>query len=152
MFGDFYFMQNYGTLFTTTCGNRGTFPIPRKFLVGWFNFFFEIMGSPFALLRNFPIGELGNTNHQTFLTSKKQKWSNFAQIFWNGLKPPIYSCFFWNCTLNFVYNIEWRTQTKANGEHTPQKCKFGSDNFLKGCFNTPLDHTPRFLPKDWFFS
>ena len=54
--------------------------------------------------------------------------------------------------LNFVYNIEWRTQTKAHGEHTPQKCRFGSDNFLKGCFSTLLDHTPKFLPKDRFFS
>ena len=109
MFGEFFFMQNYGTLFTTTCGNRGTFPIPRKFLVGWFNFSFWDNGESICIVEDFSNWGIRNTNHQTFLTSKKQIWSNFAQIFWNGLKPPIYS---------FVFETaRWTLFTISNGEH-----------------------------------
>ena len=73
MFGVFFSCKIMVPFLPPLVGTVELFQYPENFWWGDLIFLFEIMGSPFALLRNFPIGELGNTNHQTFLTSKKQK-------------------------------------------------------------------------------
>ena len=105
----FFFMQNYGTLFTTTCGNRGTFPIPRKFLVGWFNFSFWDNGESVCIVEEFSNWGIREYKPPNIFDFEKTKMIQFCPDFemdWNHL----YTHFFFE-------TARWTLFTISNGEH-----------------------------------
>ena len=165
--GDRIFIATDGSkwLVTTTWDSWAIklFQYTRKSLVGWFNFFNDIMRR--VHLHCWGIFQLAVVLDTPWPlpdilgTFEKTKMIQFCpDHHWNGLKPtPWYiivvsGC---NCRDKSPYPIS------NSGAHdcmaggwfgwtTPNTCKFGSDNFLKGCGNWHLWIGPQgILPKDW---